>query len=92
VLERASKEERTYAEFLCDLLEVEVHARAVEVHARADRNLQTRMKLARLPFSRTLDSFDFAFQPSIDERYAIYFSAHPAREKPISLWRWRSKR
>lgn len=60
-LERASKEERTYAEFLCDLLEA-------EVQARADRNLQTRMKLARLPFSRTLDGFDFAFQPSIDER------------------------
>jgi DNA replication protein DnaC len=60
-LERASKEERTYAEFLCDLLEQ-------EVQARADRNLQTRMKLARLPFSRTLDGFDFGFQPSIDER------------------------
>jgi len=60
-LERASKEERTYADFLCDLLEQ-------EVQARADRNLQTRMKLARLPFSRTLDGFDFGFQPSIDER------------------------
>jgi DNA replication protein DnaC len=60
-LERASREERTYADFLCDLLER-------EVQARADRNLQTRMKLARLPFSRTLDGFDFSFQPSIDER------------------------
>jgi DNA replication protein DnaC len=60
-LERASKEDRTYADFLCDLLEA-------EVQARADRNLQTRMKLARLPFSRTLDGFDFAFQPSLEER------------------------
>ena len=40
----------------------------VEVAARRERYLATRTKVAHLPFQRTLDSFDFAFQPSIDER------------------------
>ena len=39
-----------------------------EVAARRERYLTTRTKLAHLPFQRTLDQFDFAFQPSIDER------------------------
>lgn len=30
--------------------------------------MQTRTRLARLPFQKTLDEFDFAFQPSVDER------------------------
>jgi len=30
--------------------------------------LHTRTRLARLPFKKTLDEFDFSFQPSIDER------------------------
>jgi DNA replication protein DnaC len=30
--------------------------------------LQTRTRLARLPYRKTLDQFDFVFQPSIDER------------------------
>nr|WP_241752726.1 IS21-like element helper ATPase IstB [Brevibacillus agri] len=30
--------------------------------------MQTRTRLARLPYRKTLDQFDFVFQPSIDER------------------------
>ena len=40
----------------------------VEVSARKERYLATKTKMAHLPFQRTLDQFDFAFQPSIDER------------------------
>ena len=47
--------------FLADLLKV-------ETTARRERYLRTRMRLAHLPFQRTLDAFDFRFQPSIDER------------------------
>ena len=40
----------------------------VEVSARRERYLSTRTKLAHLPFQRTLEQFDFSFQPSVDER------------------------
>ena len=39
-----------------------------EVEARRERYLSTRTKMAHFPFQRTLEQFDFAFQPSIDER------------------------
>ncbi len=60
-LERAVKEETTYAQFLCELLEE-------EVTARHDRVLTTRLRVAHLPYQKTLSQFDFAFQPSIDRR------------------------
>lgn len=60
-LERAAKEQRTYADFLCDLLDREVEARRA-------RYLRTRLRLAHLPFVKTFAQFDFGFQPSIDER------------------------
>jgi DNA replication protein DnaC len=60
-LEAASKREAPYAELLADLLGAEAAARRV-------RYLTTRTRLAHLPFQRTLAQFDFAFQPSVDER------------------------
>ena len=60
-LERAAKEQMTYAEFLAQLLEC-------EASARRERLLQTRTRMARLPVIKTLDQFDFGFQPSIDQR------------------------
>jgi DNA replication protein DnaC len=60
-LERASREGRAYAEFLADLL-------AVEVDSRRERYLRTRLRLAHLPYQKTLADFDFAFQPTVDER------------------------
>ena len=40
----------------------------MEVNARRERYLTTRTKLAHLPFQRTLEQFNFSFQPSVDER------------------------
>jgi DNA replication protein DnaC len=60
-LDDAARKEVPYAEFLVDLL-------AVETGARRERYLVTRTKLAHFPFRRTLEGFDFSFQPSIDER------------------------
>ena len=60
-LDAAASRELIYPEMLADLL-------GVEVAARRERYLSTRTKLAHLPFQRTLEQFDFGFQPSIDER------------------------
>jgi DNA replication protein DnaC len=61
LLEQASKEEPSYADFLDQFL-------SCEVEARRTRYLRARLQLARLPFLKTFDQFDFGFQPSIDER------------------------
>jgi len=61
LLEQAAKKEPTYAEFLDELL-------SCEVDARRARYLRARLQLAHLPFVKNFDQFDFAFQPSIDER------------------------
>nr|WP_263576144.1 ATP-binding protein [Paenibacillus terricola] len=50
-----------YLEFLDKLL-------AEELLAKHDRFIQPRTRLAHLPFRKTLDQFDFDFQPSVDER------------------------
>jgi DNA replication protein DnaC len=60
-LEQAVQQESTYADFLCPLLEAEVDARRLRLHA-------ARMRMAGFPAAKTLSQFDFAFQPSIDER------------------------
>jgi DNA replication protein DnaC len=39
-----------------------------ELAARTERDVQRKMRLAHLPFHKTLDEFDFAFQPAINER------------------------
>ena len=60
-LDAAASRQLTYPELLAELL-------GVEVAARRERYLTTRTRLAHLPFQRTFEQFDFAFQPSIDER------------------------
>jgi DNA replication protein DnaC len=60
-LEYAAREEQAYGDFLAELL-------ACEVGARRERYLRTRMRLAHLPAVKTLEQFDFGFQPSLDER------------------------
>ena len=39
-----------------------------EVAARRERYLTTRTRLAHLPYQRTMEQFDFGFQPAVDER------------------------
>ena len=60
-LEAAAHNDLTYLSFLTGLLEV-------EQAERRRRSEETRMKLSRLPHRKTLDEFDFNFQPSIDIR------------------------
>lgn len=61
LLESAAKDDPNYADFLLD-------AMSTEADARRQRYLKTRLQLAHLPYLKTLDQFDFGFQPSIDER------------------------
>jgi len=61
LLETAAKQEPAYADFLLQVMNT-------ESDARRQRYLKTRLQLAHLPFVKTFDQFDFAFQPSIDER------------------------
>ena len=60
-LDSAASKQLPYPDMLAELL-------GAEVAARRERYLTTRTRLAHLPFQRTLEQFDFAFQPSIDER------------------------
>jgi len=60
-LDAASKKDLSYSDFLVDIL-------GIEAAARKERFLQTRTRLAHFPFIRTLEDFDFSFQPSLQER------------------------
>jgi DNA replication protein DnaC len=61
LLERAAKQEPAYADFLLEVM-------SAEADARRQRYLKARLQLAHLPYVKTFEQFDFAFQPSIDER------------------------
>lgn len=58
--EEAAKQSWTYVEFLERVLEG-------EVHARMERDVAMKTRLARFPFVKTLEQFDFAFQPALNE-------------------------
>ncbi len=60
-LEQAAKKEVSYADFLDDLL-------TLEVGSKSQKHLAMRIAMARFPFHKTLESFDFKFQPSIDAK------------------------
>ena len=61
LLEGAAKKEPSYGDFLLEVM-------SAEADVRRQRYLKTRLQLAHLPYVKTFDQFDFAFQPSIDER------------------------
>lgn len=58
-LGRAAQGDRPYADFLLELLEA-------EIRARQETRFHHALKRARLPYAKTWEQFDFAFQPSID--------------------------
>ena len=55
---KASKTEMTYTAFLARLADE-------ELAAKIDRSVNARIHKARLPMLRTLEAFDFSFQPSL---------------------------
>jgi DNA replication protein DnaC len=55
---KASKTDMTYTAFLARLVDE-------ELAAKIDRSVNARIQRARLPMLRTLEAFDFSFQPSL---------------------------
>ena len=59
--EQAAKKELDYRSFLTEAL-------ATEWAGRHQKGLEGRLKQARLPWLKTIEQFDFSFQPSIDRK------------------------
>lgn len=95
LLEQAAKQDRAYSDFVEDLL-------SREVQAKGAKHLTMRLAMARFPFQKTLEQFDFKFQPSIDVKVlrelatgatsstarTCCCSARPAWVRRIWRWRW----
>jgi DNA replication protein DnaC len=72
--EEAARTDLSYRDFLAQLLDR-------EVAAHRERRSSGRIRVARFPYLKTIDQFDFAFQPSIDrkvikELLTLRFLAH----------------
>lgn len=61
VLQEAADKELTYADFLDQLL-------TEELASKTAKNITMRTNLARFPFVKSLDAFDFSYQPSLDKK------------------------
>ncbi|MDE1186226.1 MAG: IS21-like element helper ATPase IstB [Pantoea sp.] len=61
LLEQAAKSELNYREFVCMALQQ-------EWSGRHQRGMESRLKQARFPWVKTLEQFDFSFQPGIDRK------------------------
>ena len=61
VLETAQSQSYSYLQMLVTLLEE-------EVACKEQRRLDTAFKVSGLPFIKTLDDFDFTFQPGLDRQ------------------------
>jgi DNA replication protein DnaC len=61
LLQEATTRELSYADFLDAVL-------GEEVASKREKNVAIRTNLARFPFVKTLDAFEFAYQPSLDKK------------------------
>jgi DNA replication protein DnaC len=61
LLQEASKKDLAYSDFLEEVL-------CREIAAKHERHTAMKTAMARFPFQKTLESFDFKFQPSIDPK------------------------
>src|SRR6266498_3331645 len=62
LLQEATTKEATYADFLDTLLAEEVAA------SKTAKHVTMRTHLARFPFVKSLETFDFSYQPSLDKK------------------------
>ena len=61
LLEQAAQQELSYSAFLTNVL-------ATEVAAKQEKHHTMRIQMARFPFQKTLEGFDWTAQPSIDPK------------------------
>lgn len=59
--QEAESQDMTYLTYLDRLL-------SEEVSSKEDRRVKTTLRIAGLPFERTIDEYDFSFNPEIDKR------------------------
>jgi DNA replication protein DnaC len=57
----ASERELAYTDYLDGLIQE-------EVSSRTDKSIKIKIQLARLPFIKTIEQFDFSFQPTVDKK------------------------
>ncbi len=77
--EEARKKEWSYIEFLGKLLEE-------EMTARNERRLAINQRLAHSPWVKTLDQFDFDFQPGVDEKKSRELADQAPKDRADSRW------
>ena len=63
-IDRASKEEMGYAEFLGGLL-------SEEICAREENQIKRRMRQAGFPFQKTIEQFDFSLRPELKRQVVL---------------------
>lgn len=95
LLQSAAAGDVAYADFLEQVL-------AEEVAFKTSKNVAMRTTMARLPFVKPLETFDFAYQPSIDKKQVrtlanchfiehddnVLVLGHPAWARPIWQRPW----
>ena len=64
LLQEAATRELAYSDFLEQVL-------AEELAAKTSKNITMRTAMARFPFVKPLETFDFAYQPSIDKKQLL---------------------
>ena len=64
MLQHAAAEDLPYADFVEQVL-------GEEVAAKTAKNISMRTAMARFPFVKPLETFDFSYQPSIDKRQVL---------------------
>ena len=67
LLQQAAEEDAPYAEFLDRVL-------SEEVTAKTQKNVSMRTAMARFPFVKPLETFEFDYQPSIDKKQVMQLS------------------
>jgi DNA replication protein DnaC len=96
LLQEAASQELPYADFLERVL-------SEEVASKTAKHVSMRTSLARFPFVKSLETFDFAYQPSLDKKQiqtlaSCHFIEHGENivilgppgvgKKPSRRWAW----
>lgn len=80
-LERAARQDASFISFLDQIL-------TLQKKAQEDKNVKRRMKLSHLPERKTLEEFDFDFQPSINRKQIQELSSMAFVERAENLILW----
>lgn len=76
--EKAAQGKLQYEEYLSLLLEE-------ELRGKTERSVKTKIHKARFPFMKTLEAFDFSFQPNLGEKEILKLSSLDFIEKKENL-------